>query len=119
MCSPSSSFSGLAVARIVAPTSSWKPREASVPESRGPSLKRGGGGWRTLSERPARVQTRTASKVQTGSTSATRKYVARRRSEDCSNRELRRCLKRYVFRAIFRELQDRDGLTPGTEASFA
>ncbi|REF29118.1 transposase IS116/IS110/IS902 family protein [Calidifontibacter indicus] len=35
----------------------------------------------------------------------TRDYVARRRTEGRSNREIRRCLKRYVCRAIFRELQ--------------
>lgn len=35
----------------------------------------------------------------------TRDYVARRRSEGRSNREIRRCLKRYVCRAFFRELQ--------------
>lgn len=35
----------------------------------------------------------------------TRGYVARRRAEGRSNREIRRCLKRYVCRAIFRELQ--------------
>lgn len=35
----------------------------------------------------------------------TRDYVARRRSEGRTNREIRRCLKRYVCRAIFRELQ--------------
>jgi transposase len=35
----------------------------------------------------------------------TRDYVARRRSEGKTNREIRRCLKRYVCRAIFRELQ--------------
>lgn len=36
---------------------------------------------------------------------ATRNYVARRRAEGRSNREIRRCLKRYVCRAIFRKLQ--------------
>lgn len=36
---------------------------------------------------------------------ATRDYVARRRTEGRTNREIRRCLKRYVCRAIFRELQ--------------
>lgn len=35
----------------------------------------------------------------------TRDYVARRRGEGRSNREIRRCLKRYVCRSIFRELQ--------------
>lgn len=35
----------------------------------------------------------------------TRDYVERRRGEGRSNREIRRCLKRYVCRAIFRELQ--------------
>ncbi|MBL8929287.1 MAG: IS110 family transposase [Kineosporiaceae bacterium] len=35
----------------------------------------------------------------------TRDYIARRRTEGRSNREIRRCLKRYVCRAIFRELQ--------------
>ena len=35
----------------------------------------------------------------------TRDYVARRRAEGRSNREIRRCLKRYVCRSIFRELQ--------------
>lgn len=36
---------------------------------------------------------------------ATRDYVARRSAEGKSKREIRRCLKRYVCRAIFRELQ--------------
>ncbi len=36
---------------------------------------------------------------------ATREYVERRRSEGRTTREIRRCLKRYVCRAIFRELQ--------------
>jgi transposase len=36
---------------------------------------------------------------------ATRAYVARRRSEGRSNREIRRCLKRYVCRSVFRQLQ--------------
>lgn len=36
---------------------------------------------------------------------ATRDYVARRRSEGLSNREIRRCLKRYTCRAVFRQLQ--------------
>lgn len=36
---------------------------------------------------------------------ATREYAARRRAEGRSNREIRRCLKRYVCRAVFRELQ--------------
>lgn len=35
----------------------------------------------------------------------TREYVARRRAEGRTTREIRRCLKRYVCRAIFRELQ--------------
>ena len=35
----------------------------------------------------------------------TRDYVARRRTEGRSNREIRRCLKRYVCRSVFRELQ--------------
>jgi transposase len=35
----------------------------------------------------------------------TRDYVARRRAEGRTNREIRRCLKRYVCRAVFRELQ--------------
>lgn len=36
---------------------------------------------------------------------ATRDYVARRRAEGRSNREIRRSLKRYVCRAMFRHLQ--------------
>ena len=36
---------------------------------------------------------------------ATRDYVDRRRSEGRSNREIRRCLKRYVCRSVFRQLQ--------------
>lgn len=35
----------------------------------------------------------------------TRDYVTRRRAEGRSNREIRRCLKRYVCRAIYRELR--------------
>lgn len=36
---------------------------------------------------------------------ATRDYVARRRTQGRTNREIRRCLKRYVCRSVFRELQ--------------
>ncbi len=35
----------------------------------------------------------------------TRDYVARRRAEGRTNREIRRCLKRYACRAVFRQLQ--------------
>jgi transposase len=35
----------------------------------------------------------------------TRAYVTRRRAEGRTNREIRRCLKRYVCRAVFRQLQ--------------
>ena len=38
---------------------------------------------------------------------ATREYVARRRAEGRTGREIRRCLKRYVIRSLFRELQMR------------
>jgi transposase len=37
----------------------------------------------------------------------TRDYVARRRAEGRTNREIRRCLKRYVSRAIYCDLQHR------------
>ena len=37
----------------------------------------------------------------------TRAYVERRRGEGRTPREIRRCLKRYVARALFRELQSR------------
>lgn len=36
---------------------------------------------------------------------ATRDYVSRRRAEGRSSREIRRCLKRYVCRSVFRQLQ--------------
>ena len=36
---------------------------------------------------------------------ATREYVARRRAEGRTNREIRRCLKRYACRSVFRQLQ--------------
>ena len=35
----------------------------------------------------------------------TRAYIARRRAEGRTNREIRRCLKRYVCRSVFRQLQ--------------
>ncbi|HCT75661.1 MAG TPA: IS110 family transposase [Micromonosporaceae bacterium] len=35
----------------------------------------------------------------------TRSYIQRRRAEDKTNREIRRTLKRYVCRAVFRQLQ--------------
>ena len=35
----------------------------------------------------------------------TRAYATRRRTEGRSNREIRRCLKRYVCRSVFRQLQ--------------
>lgn len=38
---------------------------------------------------------------------ATREYVARRRAEGRTGREIRRCLKRYAVRSLFRELQMR------------
>lgn len=38
---------------------------------------------------------------------ATREYVSRRRAEGRTPREVRRCLRRYVCRAMFRELQTR------------
>ena len=37
----------------------------------------------------------------------TRAYVERRRTEGLTPREIRRCLKRYVARALFRELRTR------------
>ncbi|WP_217585107.1 IS110 family transposase [Microbacterium sp. GbtcB4] len=37
----------------------------------------------------------------------TREYASRRRAEGLSNREIRRCLKRYVCRALYRELRTR------------
>ena len=37
----------------------------------------------------------------------TRNYVTRRRSEGLSKREIRRCLKRYVCRSLYRELRRR------------
>jgi len=37
--------------------------------------------------------------------SDTRAYIARRRAEGRTNREIRRCLKRYVCRSVFRQLQ--------------
>jgi len=36
---------------------------------------------------------------------ATRAYIERRRSEGKTNREIRRCLKRYIARQIYRQLQ--------------
>jgi len=38
---------------------------------------------------------------------ATRSYAERRRNEGLSKREIRRCLKRYVCRALYRELRAR------------
>lgn len=38
---------------------------------------------------------------------ATREYASRRRAEGLSNREIRRCLKRYVCRALYCELRAR------------
>lgn len=37
----------------------------------------------------------------------TQEYISRRRTEGRTNREIRRCLKRYVIRSLFRELQTR------------
>jgi transposase len=36
---------------------------------------------------------------------ATRAYVERRTAEGKTRREIRRCLKRYIARQIFRQLQ--------------
>ena len=36
---------------------------------------------------------------------ATRAYIERRRAEGKSNREIKRCLKRYVARQLFRQLE--------------
>ena len=38
---------------------------------------------------------------------ATRAYVTRRTADGKTNREIRRCLKRYACRAAFRQLQTR------------
>lgn len=48
----------------------------------------------------------------------TRQYVERRRGENKTDREIRRCLKRYVTRQIFRELNTIDP-TPETHATAA
>ncbi|MGA7416600.1 MAG: IS110 family transposase [Acidimicrobiales bacterium] len=41
---------------------------------------------------------------------ATQAYVERRRAEGKSDREIKRCLKRYVARQLFRQLEDKKGL---------
>jgi transposase len=38
---------------------------------------------------------------------ATLDYVARRRAEGKTDREIRRCLKRYLARHLYRELNNR------------
>jgi hypothetical protein len=42
--------------------------------------------------------------------SATKAYVERRRAEGKSDREIKRCLKRYVARQLFRQLEGEKGL---------
>jgi hypothetical protein len=37
--------------------------------------------------------------------STTRAYVERRRSEGKTDREIRRCLKRYIARQLYRQLE--------------
>jgi transposase len=46
---------------------------------------------------------------------ATQAYLARRRTEGKSDREIRRCLKRYIARQLFRALTA--AMTPTTAAS--
>ena len=41
----------------------------------------------------------------------TKKYMERRTTEGLSYREIKRLLKRYLARSIFRQLQRIDGLT--------
>jgi transposase len=41
---------------------------------------------------------------------ATQTYVQRRRAEGKSDREIKRCLKRYVARQLFRQLEGQEGL---------
>jgi len=43
---------------------------------------------------------------------ATRAYVERRRAEGRSTKEIRRCLKRYLARQIFRYLNTSAAVTP-------
>jgi transposase len=45
----------------------------------------------------------------------TRAYVARRTAEGKNPREIRRCLKRYIVRQLYRTLAT--AMTPATEAS--
>jgi hypothetical protein len=45
----------------------------------------------------------------------TKAYVARRRAEGKSKREIRRCLKRYIARQLFRALTT--AMTPNTAVS--
>ncbi|MDQ3764652.1 MAG: IS110 family transposase, partial [Actinomycetota bacterium] len=46
---------------------------------------------------------------------ATQVYLARRRAQGKSDREIRRCLKRYIARQLFRALTA--AMTPATVAS--
>jgi transposase len=46
---------------------------------------------------------------------ATQAYLARRRAEGKSDREIRRCLKRYITRQLFRALTK--AMTPTPAAS--
>jgi transposase len=46
---------------------------------------------------------------------ATQAYLARRQTEGTSDREIRRCLKRYIARQLFRTLTA--AMTPTTAAS--
>ncbi|WP_156165394.1 transposase, partial [Demequina rhizosphaerae] len=41
----------------------------------------------------------------------TRAYVERRRAEGLSNKEIRRCLKRYIARQVYRQLRHAEPLT--------
>jgi len=57
----------------------------------------------------------TIARTRMRSDPTTKAYVARRRAEGKSKREIRRCLKRYIARQLFRALTT--AMTPNTAAS--
>ena len=48
----------------------------------------------------------TIARTRMRSDPTTKAYVARRRAEGKSKREIRRCLKRYIARQLFRQLEN-------------
>jgi transposase len=83
------------------------PLEVSSGQTQRHRLNRGG-------DRALNKALHTIARTRMRSDPATKAYVARRRAEGKSNREIRRCLKRYIARQLYRVLTA--AMTPPTAA---